>query len=54
VEPRLPLEVPTIELKHCVAAVLKECVEGIEMDPIGNDDLSRIGLEALPNFLLRE
>ncbi|KAG0652745.1 hypothetical protein D0Z07_0367 [Hyphodiscus hymeniophilus] len=50
VEPQLPPGVPTVILEVCVAAVLKQCVEGIEMDPILNDDLERIGKEAMPKY----
>jgi hypothetical protein len=50
VHAQLAPEVPTVKLEFCVAAALKQCVEGIEMDPIGNDDLARIGEEAEPKY----
>ncbi|KAH6663417.1 hypothetical protein B0J14DRAFT_684606 [Halenospora varia] len=43
-------EILTVEREVMVAAMLKQCVEGIEMDPLGNDDLIRIGEEALPRY----
>ena len=55
VEPQyLLLDIPTVELKDCVAAVLKQCVEGIELDPILNDDLTRIGQEVLDKYYSKQ
>lgn len=54
VQPPLGPEVPTVKLEDCVAAVLKQCVEGIEMDPIKNDDLNRIGEKAVPKYISRQ
>lgn len=54
VQPPLGPEVPTVKLEDCVAAVLKQCVEGIQMDPIGNDDLKRIGEEASTKYISRQ
>lgn len=42
--------VATVQRDELVAACLKQCFEGIEMDPIGNDDLKRIGKEALSRY----
>lgn len=40
----------TIQRNELVAACLKQCVEGIEMDPISNEDLGKIGKEALGRY----
>jgi hypothetical protein len=54
VEPKLPSGVPTVRLEECVAAVLKQSVEGIERDPIENEDLGKIGREAEARYITRE
>ena len=54
VQPLLPPEVPTIKLEYCVAAVLEQCIKGVEMDPIPNDDLNRIGQKALPRYYSKQ
>ncbi|RDW76919.1 hypothetical protein BP6252_04972 [Coleophoma cylindrospora] len=51
VTPNLPPEVPRVKLEECVAAVLKQSVDGIEQDPILNDDLVRIGQQALSRYI---
>jgi hypothetical protein len=35
--------IPKIKLEECVAATLKQAIEGIQMEPIGNDELAEIG-----------
>jgi hypothetical protein len=43
-------EVPSVKREDMVAAMLKQCVEGIEKDPILNEELISIGQEALPRY----
>jgi hypothetical protein len=43
-------EVPSVKLEDMATAMLKQCVEGIEKDPIMNDELVTIGQEALPRY----
>jgi hypothetical protein len=43
-------EVPSVKREDMVAAMLKQCVEGIEKDPILNEELVSIGQEALPRY----
>ncbi len=48
--PELPPSVPVVKREDVVATVLKLGIDGIEKDPLSNDDLVRIGEEALPRF----
>ncbi|KAE8450785.1 hypothetical protein EG329_005698 [Mollisiaceae sp. DMI_Dod_QoI] len=48
--PELPPYVPVVKREDLVAAVLKLGLDGIEGDPLSNEDLVRIGEEALPRF----
>ncbi len=41
------MDIPTVKREDAVAVMLKQCVEGIEMDPISNDELNRIGEKAV-------
>lgn len=47
-----PPHIPTVRLEECVAAVLKQAVEEIELDPIGNTELGIIGQQAMEKYLL--
>ena len=34
---------PSLKVADCVAATLKLCIEGVEKDPVLNDELEQIG-----------
>lgn len=50
VKPDLKGMVPEVKVEVLVAACLKMVVEGIEMDPVSNEELVRIGDGALWRF----
>ncbi|CZR52703.1 uncharacterized protein PAC_02580 [Phialocephala subalpina] len=50
VPPNIPEGIPQIERRDLVAACLKMGIDGIEKDPLSNDDAVRIGEEALGRF----
>ena len=41
------VNLPAVKVEECAAASLKQCIEGIEKDPLLNKDLVSIGSEYL-------
>lgn len=50
VKPDLKGMVPEVKVEALVAACLKQVVEGIEKDPLSNEELVKIGEEALVRY----